>query len=97
MKAWETKAQICRDVLEASIQKKWLAPADKVPSAEQLNVVDFPRKSGVMTEKELDITDLSATQLVKQMERDELTAEEVVVAFLKRSTLGHQVVSEFSA
>jgi hypothetical protein len=45
-----------------------------------------------MTEKELGITESSATQLVGKMGKDELIVEEAVVAFLKRATLGHQVV-----
>lgn len=93
LKPWEIEAQKCRDILEASIPKQWLAPTDKIPSAAQLNVIDFPRQSGMMSPKELDITELSATALVGKMEKDELTAKEVVIAFLKRATLGHQVLN----
>lgn len=55
-------------------------------------MVDFPRESGLLSERELKITDMSATALVAEMSKGNMTAEEVVVAFLKRSVLGHQLV-----
>jgi hypothetical protein len=59
-------------------------------------VIDFPRKSGLLSERELSITALSATQLVAKMGAAKLKAEEVVVAFLKRAVLGHQLVRRIS-
>lgn len=93
IQSWQVEANKCKEILAKSIPKQWLAPADKLPPADQLNVEDFPRKSGMLTEKELTITEMSATQLVAEMGQGKLTAEEVVIAFLKRATLGHQLVS----
>lgn len=90
---WEVEANKCKELLANSVPKQWMIPKDKLPTAEELNVVDFPRKSGLLTEKELSITEMSATALVAAMGKAELTAEEVVVAFLKRATIGHQLVS----
>ncbi|KAJ5734292.1 hypothetical protein N7493_003078 [Penicillium malachiteum] len=90
---WETQAQRGRDILNNSIPKQWLAPTDTLPPAAQKNVIDFPRKSGLLSERELSITELSATQLVTEMGRGKLKAEEVVVAFLKRAVLGHQLLN----
>jgi amidase len=92
IQSWEAEAQKCRDILEKSIPKQWLAPADKLPPADQLNVVDFPRQSGLLSEEELRITESSATALVAEMGQGKLTAEAVVTAFLKRATLGQQLV-----
>jgi hypothetical protein len=69
-----------------------MVPVDKLPPATQLNVTDFPRKSGILSEKELIITGMSATALVAAMGEGKLSAEEVVVAFLKRAVIGHQLV-----
>ena len=93
--SWELQAQKAKDILQDSIPKQWLLPAHKLPSADEKNVEDFPRKSGLLSEKELAITDMSATSLVGEMGAGRLTAEEVVVAFLKRSVLGHQLVDLF--
>lgn len=69
-----------------------MVPASQLPPATQLNVADFPRTSGILTDKELAITEMSATALVDVMGKGQLGAEEVVVAFLKRSVVGHQLV-----
>ena len=89
---WEQKAQKGRDILENSIPKQWLLPDSKLPPQTQLNVIDSVKDSGALSEHELAITELSATELVRRMGHQKLTAEEVVVAFLKRAVLGHQLV-----
>lgn len=92
LQGWERHAQKGRDILDNSIPKQWLAPADKLPLPTQKNVIDFPGQSGLLSGRELTITEMSATELVGEMGRGKLKAEEVVVAFLKRSVLGHQLV-----
>jgi hypothetical protein len=89
---WQTQAQKGKDILNNSIPKKWLLPIDRLPPVSQKSVVDFPRQSGVLNERELAITDMSATALVTEMGNGKMSAEEVVVAFLKRAMLGHQLV-----
>ncbi|KAJ5580029.1 uncharacterized protein N7459_006014 [Penicillium hispanicum] len=90
---WQHQAQKGRDILHNSVPKQWLLPADQLPPAAQKNVLDFPRQSGLLSERELTITDMSATQLVSEMGTGKLSAEEVVVAFLKRAVLGHQLLN----
>lgn len=90
---WQAQAQISRDVLDKSIQKQWLLPADKLPSPERTNVLDVPKESGVLTERELKITETDATGLVESMAKGTWTAEEVAIAFLKRATIGHQLLN----
>lgn len=89
---WKHQAQKGTDILQNSIQKQKFLPTDKLPLATQKNVSDFPRQSGLLSERELGITDMSATVLVAEMGQGKLSAEEVVVAFLKRAVLGHQLV-----
>lgn len=93
---WEAEAQICRDILDKSIQKQWVLPEDLLPSPEQTNVLDVPRKSGMLTETELQITETDATGLLEAMAKGTWTAEEVTIAFLKRATIGHQLVGPLS-
>ncbi|KAL2832439.1 amidase signature domain-containing protein [Aspergillus cavernicola] len=90
---WETQARKAQDILQLSIPKQWMVPSHQLPSPNQLNVTDFPRKSGILTDRELAITELSATALVATMGQGRITAEEVVVAFLKRSVIGHQLLN----
>ena len=88
---WAVEAQICKDILDKSIQKQWLLPEDLLPSPEQTNVLHVPRESGMLTETELQITETDATGLVEAMAKGAWTAEEVTIAFLKRATIGHQL------
>ncbi|KAF9892336.1 hypothetical protein FE257_002113 [Aspergillus nanangensis] len=90
---WQSQAQKAKDILHASIPTQWLAPAHLLPPAHQKDVTDFPRTSGLLTDRELSITDMSATALVSGMAAGLLTAEEVVVAFLKRAVLAHQLTN----
>ncbi|KAL3441250.1 amidase signature domain-containing protein [Aspergillus insuetus] len=90
---WKTQALKAQTILQESIPKQWMVPVDKLPPATQLNVTDFPRKSGILSEKELTVTGMSATALVAAMGEGKLRAEEVVVAFLKRAVIGHQLLN----
>jgi hypothetical protein len=90
---WETQAQICRDILDNSIPRQWLLRVDKLPSPERTNLLGVPRESGILSERELQITETDATGLVDTMAEGTWTAEEVTIAFLKRATIGHQLVS----
>lgn len=92
MSTWQTEALKAKTILHNSIPTQWLLPEDKLPPSDQKNVADFPRASGQFTDRELSITEMSATALVAGMGAGLLSAEEVMVAFLKRAVLGHQLV-----
>jgi amidase len=89
---WETKANIAREILARSIKKEWLLPIDKLPAQGTLDVTSVPRDCGLLSSKELEITATDATGLVQRMAAGEWKAEEVLVAFAKRATIGHQLV-----
>ncbi len=93
VKGWETKANVSREILAQSIKEEWLLPAYKMPSPERLDVMDIVKKSGILTAKELQITETDATGLVEKMAARVWTAVEVVIAFSKRATIGHQLVN----
>ena len=90
---WQLQARKAQDILRQSIPTQWLLPVDQLPPATQKNVEDFPARSGLLNDRELDITIMTATALVAGMETGILSAEEVAIAFLKRAVLGHQLVS----
>jgi amidase len=89
---WEVKAAKGKTIQQDSIQKQWLLPEDKLPSKHRLNVLDVPKQSGLLSSTELSITESTATELVKAMAAGTWTAEEVTIAFLKRGTIGQQLV-----
>ncbi|KAL2061684.1 hypothetical protein VTL71DRAFT_7061 [Oculimacula yallundae] len=90
---WEAQAEKSRKVLRDSIQQQWLLPQDKIPSPDRLRVLSIPEESGLLTVKELEITESNATQLVEEMGAGNWSAEEVTIAFLKRATIGHQILN----
>ncbi|KAG4430759.1 hypothetical protein IFR05_013760 [Cadophora sp. M221] len=90
---WEAEAEKSRKVRKESIQQQWLLPQEKLPLPDRMNVLSVPEESGLLTRKELDITGSDATQLVKKMGAGDWSAEEVTVAFLKRATIGHQLLN----
>ncbi|KAF4153779.1 hypothetical protein CNMCM6936_009559 [Aspergillus lentulus] len=56
------------------------------------NVMDIPRRSGLLTPKELSITEnWDVRGLLAQMRQGTLSAEDVVRAFSKRAAIAHQV------
>lgn len=92
-KDWESRAQICRDIQQASVPKQWLLPQEKLPLKDQHNVIRVPYERGILSAEELEMTEQDASGLLKRYETGEWTVEQVTIAFLKRATIGHQLVS----
>ncbi len=91
--SWETEAEKGRTILKNSVQQQWLLSQDKLPSLDRFNVLGVAEESGILSQKELEITASDATKLVHQMSIGAWSAEEVTIAFLKRATIGQQLVS----
>lgn len=87
--------------LEAGIPAEWRLPAHAVPAGMQsltdsitntkqyqrVNVMEVPQKCGILTRRELDITEnWDVRGLLIQMADGKLSAEEVVGAFCKVGT-----------
>lgn len=58
-----------------------------------LNVTPIPETCGILTQKELAITDLDATGVLASIASGKLTAVEVVTAFGKRAAIAHQLTA----
>ena len=89
----ESWKALCADKSQRQIDaipKDWLAST--LPPPEQLNVLDFPRDSGLLTATELQITDSNVETLLLKLAAGEWSSVEVTRAFYKRAILAHQVV-----
>lgn len=64
------------------------APDDNV-----LCVYDFPAQSGILTQRELDLTSVTATVVVANIAAGRWTAEEVLRATIKRAVIAQQLVN----
>ncbi|KAL1796081.1 hypothetical protein ACET3X_006305 [Alternaria dauci] len=91
---WQTLAKSKRDSVFAKIPKAWLLPSSQTSQyteTSSISVLDVPRTCGILTEKELDITEnYDATDLVKMMAERRLSSTEVVTAFCKRAAVAQQ-------
>jgi amidase len=91
---WEQIGASKRQQLLDSIPKEWLIPADIRPADSQSNVLDFPERSGLFMAKEIEMTNTSATDLLRKLARGEWSSEEVTRAFCKRASVAHQLVRQ---
>ncbi|PSK46489.1 hypothetical protein B9Z65_5457 [Elsinoe australis] len=93
MAKWEEIAASKRQQLADSIPQEWRIPASQMPPESQLNVLDWPSTSGFFTPQELEITELTASQLLGQLRSGHKTSEEVTRAFCKRAAVAQQLTN----
>ena len=94
---WQELAKSKRESVFAKIPKDWLLPSSQTAQyteTSNISVLDVPRTCGILTKKELDLTEnYDATDLVKMMAERQVTSTEVVTAFCKRAAVAQQCVS----
>lgn len=54
-----------RERRASQLPSEFLIPQDKLPSEDEVSVIDFPAKSGLFTKKELEITEVRLFGFVK--------------------------------
>jgi amidase len=89
---WQDVAAAKRASLLASIPSEWLVPPDLMPAEHVLDITDFRKTSGILTDREVEITDAGAVDIVSQISRGVWRAEEVALAFCKAAAIAHQLV-----
>lgn len=76
------------------IPKEWLLAEHSKPHANTNNLLDVPRRCGLLTKHELHLTeDFDAVALVEQLAIGKLKSEDVTRAFCKRAAIAHQVTN----
>jgi amidase len=75
-----------------SIPAKWkLSSEAQIPS----NVMGVPKTCGLLTPRQINITEQTATELLDKMANGSLSSVEVTEAFLTRAAIAHQLVLTF--
>ncbi|KAL4967704.1 amidase [Aspergillus stella-maris] len=87
--SWEEKAADKRARLAKTIPEEWKLKT--LPTTD--NVMDVPKTSGILSDKELEITESNATGLIEKLASGKLTAVEVTTAFCKRAALATQLTN----
>lgn len=92
--SWETIAEAAQAALLRSIPERWRLDVNKYKSMS--DVTSVPYTCGLLTDDQLKITELTATEIVRHLETRELKAVQVLEAFAARTAIAHQLVSQTS-
>ncbi|KAK5166529.1 putative amidase [Saxophila tyrrhenica] len=90
---WQNIVARKQDERSSKIPPEWKIPGDLLPPSEVLDVQDFPRTSGFFTDRELLITESSASDVVDQIATSTWSSEEVVRAVCKRAACAQQLLN----
>lgn len=89
---WVSVAQLVKERIENAIPAHYYMDPALIPQNLDDSVIDLPRKSGVLTAREIEITELTATLLLPKIWGRIYTSVEVTQAFCKRAAIAHQLV-----
>ncbi|KAK4697652.1 amidase, partial [Lecanoromycetidae sp. Uapishka_2] len=80
--------------IASRIPPEWQISPSKVPSPRTANVLSVPKTCGILTPKEVNITeDYDARSLVKEIRERRFTSVEVAKACCKRAAICHQLTN----
>ncbi|KAF2802433.1 amidase [Mytilinidion resinicola] len=88
---WKQRAQAKRDSVNALIPKEHLL--EKIPSVEEQRDVTGKYIQQFLTDREIEITETTADDIVKRTVRGIWSAVEVTKAFCHRAAIAHQLVN----
>jgi amidase len=90
---WSDIAANKRKASTNKIPKDWLLPKDKIPSKSERNVLSIPKTSGILTKREVMITETSMADVLQYLRSGEWTSSEVTLAVCKRAAIAHQLTN----
>ena len=101
---WQTRVAEKRAIRQKAIPAAWTLPQlilDTLPDLSDLShtkvnlmSLDIPRRSGIMSENEIEITEsYTVSSLLKSIASGKLTSTGVTLAFAKRAAIAQQLVS----
>lgn len=90
---WKAIATRKQKQRASRLPEQWLLPPANI-DPKRLNVLSVPRESGILTEKELHLTEsYDATGLAAELASGRLKSVDVVTAFCKRAAIAQQVTN----
>ncbi|GIK07543.1 hypothetical protein Aspvir_003209 [Aspergillus viridinutans] len=90
---WQQKAQLKQSEAASKIPPEWRLSSDTLTAIpNDSNILDIPKKCGILSARELDVTEnYDATGLLQKLASKELSAVEVTTAFCKRAAIAQQL------
>ena len=89
--SWEKLGAAKRAELTAALPRDLMIAA--LPGDSVRNVTDVPKTCGLLSARELDITEASVSGLLADIAAAKYSAVEVTTAFIKRAVIAQQLVS----
>lgn len=89
--SWEKVRDAKRAEQDARIPAEW--KLKYLPSDSVRDLRPYAKISGILSERELEITDEDATSLVDKLANGVYSAVEVVTAYCKRAAVSHQLIN----
>lgn len=90
MASWEATAAASQSAVLTAIPTKWRLKESPDPSVTDVRYV--PRTCGLLTSKQLEITETTTSDLTRNLQSGALTAVEVTEAYCARAAVAHQCV-----
>ncbi|EMC92431.1 hypothetical protein BAUCODRAFT_288739 [Baudoinia panamericana UAMH 10762] len=95
LQPWQLRTKEYREQAAAKIPKEWILKpeytADGGPTSSRF-VLDVPAKCGILSERELDITEnYDAVALLEKLASGHFTSVEITTAFCKRAAIAQQL------
>lgn len=87
---WSEAAQQAQGAVLKAIPTEWKLPKPQSEYFEDIRSV--PRRCGILTAQQIQITEQSARKLVQRLTAQEITSVEVVEAFCARAAIAQQLV-----
>lgn len=87
---WRSRAKAKKQQQLDSIPKEWILR--NPPNKDQLNVTDIPRTCGLLSSREIEITESHVEAILSNLAKGIWSAVEVTTAFSKRAVIAHQLV-----
>lgn len=90
---WQKLAENKRKQTFNKIPNEWQIPKHKLPSDDIRNVLAAPRESGILTEREIMITEKGMADTLHNLRTGKWTSREVTEAICKRAAIAHQLTN----
>lgn len=87
---WRERAAAKKQQQQASLPKEWVLT--NLPDKSQIDVSGFPRTCGLLSAREIEITESHIDVILSNLAKGVWTAVDVTTAFSKRAIVAHQLV-----
>lgn len=93
VESYQSVATRAQAEVHDAIPAAWKYSPSALPLLSHANVTNIPRTCGILTPAQIEITELSMTELVAKLATGKLSSVDVTTAFCARAAIAHQLAS----